>query len=312
MMHLYNRAIGLKSIQSRKEMDDLVEKICKEAIASQRIEYLKPPKAEDYPDDGMLEAQINADLFEMGGLSVRGLYNPISGEFSVSYVFPYARGSVLTMQYNEELIVERQIAGNAFLVHCCMPFAELSPIFYLMNQVEYLQNHVENVKDDGFFSMSALATEGKIIFPVMQSEKQKQECNALTQKRDSLVDKALSGDKEAIDNLMLDDYDTISDVCHRIEHEDLYSIVDSSFMPSGLECDLYSVVGNILYVSSFTNAVTGEEVLCLELECNNMDISVYINSKDLLGIPKEGYRFVGKIWLLGYIDYKRKDESYNI
>ena len=92
--------------------------------------------------------------------------------------------------------------------------------------------------------------------------------------------------------------------------EDIYSIVNSSFIPSGLECDCYSVVGNILEIGAYRNEVTGEEVYNMLLECNDNIISVGINKKDLHGMPQAGCRFIGKIWLQGYIDFKELDSEH--
>ena len=49
--------------------------------------------------------------------------------------------------------------------------------------------------------------------------------------------------------------------------------------------------------------ITGEEVYYMLLECNDNMINVAINKKDLYGLPQKGYRFVGKIWLQGAIDF---------
>ena len=35
-------------------------------------------------------------------------------------------------------------------------------------------------------------------------------------------------------------------ISKRVMDEDIYSIVDTYFMPYGMECDLYSVMGEIL------------------------------------------------------------------
>ena len=97
------------------------------------------------------------------------------------------------------------------------------------------------------------------------------------------------------------DYDTIESVCRRIQNTDLYSIVDSSFVPSGMECDTYKIVGNIIYSELIINRFTGGHVYYMELDCNNEIICVAINEKNLLGKPEAGLRFVGRVWLQGRI-----------
>ena len=54
------------------------------------------------------------------------------------------------------------------------------------------------------------------------------------------------GDEDAIENLTLEDMDTYSMLSRRIAYEDVLSIVDTCFMPYGVESDQYSVIGEIL------------------------------------------------------------------
>ena len=54
---------------------------------------------------------------------------------------------------------------------------------------------------------------------------------------------AKNGDEEAMESLTIEDMDTYSMISQRVENEDVYSIVDSYFMPYGMECDLYNIHG---------------------------------------------------------------------
>ena len=118
-----------------------------------------------------------------------------------------------------------------------------------------------------------------------------------------LVREARSGDEEAIENLTMEDIDTYSMISKRIQTEDVFSIVDSYFMPYGIECDQYNVMGEIMDCSSFRNTYTGEEVFQMTLSCNDMQFDVCINVKDMLGEPAIGRRFKGIIWLQGQLHW---------
>ena len=74
-------------------------------------------------------------------------------------------------------------------------------------------------------------------------------------------------------------------------------------MPCGVECDQYSVVGEILDLKSDENIYTGEKIYIMALECNNMIVSMAINALSLLGEPKVGRRFKGQIWLQGTVKF---------
>ena len=86
-----------------------------------------------------------------------------------------------------------------------------------------------------------------------------------------------------MESLTLEDIDTYTEISHRIIHEDVFSIVDSTFMPCGVECDQYSVMGEILELSEVRNTYTDEKVYQMTLECNNMVFRMAINEADLLG-----------------------------
>ena len=64
-----------------------------------------------------------------------------------------------------------------------------------------------------------------------------------------LMNAAKNGDQDAIESLTIEDMDLYSMVSRRIYREDVFSIVDTFFMPYGMECDQYQIMGNIVYLS---------------------------------------------------------------
>lgn len=106
-----------------------------------------------------------------------------------------------------------------------------------------------------------------------------------------------------MESLTVEDLDTYSMISRRIVHEDLFTIVDTYFMPYGMECDKYSILGEILEVEMRKNEVTEEEICVMKLSCNELVFDVCINQKDLLGEPMPGRRFKGTIWLQGKINF---------
>ena len=51
----------------------------------------------------------------------------------------------------------------------------------------------------------------------------------------------------------IDDIDLYAQVSQRLVREDILSIVDTYFMPNGIECDTYSILGTILELSIIEN-----------------------------------------------------------
>ena len=117
---------------------------------------------------------------------------------------------------------------------------------------------------------------------------------------------ARDGDEDAIENLTLEDMDTYTMISKRIENEDILSIVMSHFMPCGVECDQYNVMGDILNVELRENNQTKEKIYVMTIEANGIILDVCINQQDLVGEPAVGRRFRGIIWLQGLVHFEEK------
>ena len=122
--------------------------------------------------------------------------------------------------------------------------------------------------------------------------------------RTRLLKAAREGDEEAIENLTLEDMDTYSMISRRIADEDVFSIVSTYFMPYGVECDHYNVLGEILNIEMVENSLTRERVYILTIESHDLIFEVCINQKDLLGEPAVGRRFKGIVWLQGNVSFQ--------
>lgn len=75
-----------------------------------------------------------------------------------------------------------------------------------------------------------------------------------------LLSAARTGDPQAIESLTLDDMDTYSKVSKRLISEDVFTIVDTYIMPYGIECDRYSIMGEILEYRLTRNEITREDI----------------------------------------------------
>ena len=109
----------------------------------------------------------------------------------------------------------------------------------------------------------------------------------------------VEGDEDAIESLTLEDMDTYALLSQRVMKEDIFSIVKSTFMPFGIESDQYTVLGEIIDCVTMENKLTHEKLYGMKLLCNNIQVDVCINEKDLLGEPAIGRRFRGNVWMQG-------------
>ena len=87
----------------------------------------------------------------------------------------------------------------------------------------------------------------------------------------------------------------------RIMKEDIFSIVSTSFIPYGIECDQYSIVATILEYEKIQNSITNEGLHHMKVECNDLVFEICINEKDLEGQPAIGRRFKGTVWMQGSV-----------
>lgn len=298
-MHLYLKAVGLGSINTRREYDKLIRQIIKESIEKSTVMYSDIPYL---PGDKVFPAQIKHYFNKVCGISLNGFYDRKRKSFKLDYVFPFLDGSVES--YESEVSIGRKTEREAFNALCDEPGRGIALIFHLSNPIDYLMSKpIMADFNDKTVRIAAMANEGTVLLPVNKSEHQIDKCRAATAARNNLINLAKKGDTAAIDNLTIEDLDTYTDIYKRMHNEDVFTIVDSSFMPSGFECDSYSVVGNIVESRMLSNNYTGEDVYVMTLECNDIVFDMCINARDLIGEPAEGRRFKGRIWLQGQVEF---------
>ena len=97
--------------------------------------------------------------------------------------------------------------------------------------------------------------------------------------------------RRQIETLTLDDIDTYTKVSRRLRNEDVFSIVDTYFMPYGAECDMYSIMGEILAVRVRYNPVTDRKIYHMKLNVNELKFDICVPADSVMGEPEIGRRF---------------------
>ncbi len=252
--------------------------------------------------EGRLFAEISKEFGYDCGITVCGEYDE-NNTFHMEYYFPYFSGSQITSY--EEIVVERHAGKESFAGACDDMRVGISLIFYLLNAGDYLnvcRNGVLREMNTSL-SLSGLAASGSILLPLNKNVKQIEADRRQSQQRNSLLAAARNGDEEAMESLTMEDIDIYTMISRRIQHEDVYSIVDSYLMPYGIECDQYNLMGEITDCNTTVNSVTGEKLYQFGLLTNDIPLDVCINEKDLMGVPEVGRRFKGVVWLQGMINF---------
>ena len=289
-MHNFLRSIGFKNLIKKKDLDILIDDIIKNPDKKVITEDAK----------GNVFAELSKQYGESIGIAVRGEY--VEEEFQMDYYYPYFIGSGVSTE--EKVEIEKRSDREAYAGVCDEVRLGVTLIFYLQNVIEYLQETGGIARRiPANTTLAALSTGGKIIFPVYKNESQIKKGENYSQKRSHLIAAARDGDEEAIESLTLEDIDTYSMISRRVMKEDILSIVDTYFMPYGIESDQYSIMGEILNYDTIENSVTSEKCYILTVDSNNLVFDVCINESDLLGEPAVGRRFKGNIWMQGRINY---------
>ncbi|MBD5485044.1 MAG: DUF3881 family protein [Lachnospiraceae bacterium] len=291
-MHKFMRAIGFSGLTDRREQQKLITDII--LNASHR----------SYTSNGeeTILAEFCKDFAKDMGIAVCGEFDE-NDKFTYDYFYPYLRGTGISSC--EDVSVERHADKESYAGVCDDIKVGVSLIFYLQNMVPYVKAQYENILPirGTTLTLSGLSLRGNIILPISKNDKQKQKVQKASRNRNQLIDAARRGDEDAIESLTLEDMDTYTAISKKILTEDVFSLVDTYFMPYGVECDQYSIMGEILDISLRVNMITKEEIYVMRLSCNDLQFDVCINKKDLYGEPQVGRRFKGIIWLQGYINY---------
>lgn len=291
-MHSFLRAIGFSNLKKNKEIEELLHEVIERPT---RLEVAKDSNGNEF-------TEFSKEFGGCFGITACGEYSE-NDEFQLAYYYPYFCGT--KNETTSELEVEKHAEKESYAGICDEMRLGVTLIFYLQNVSEYLNemNHGRKNLKQLHATLSALSLGGKILLPIQKSKKQIEDTKKSSQNRNHLIAAAREGDEDAIENLTLEDIDTYSMISKRIMKEDVLSIVDTYFMPYGIESDQYSVLGEIINSSLIKNKITQEEVYVLTLNSNDLIFDLCINKNDLMGEPLPGRRFKGNIWMQGRIDF---------
>lgn len=160
----------------------------------------------------------------------------------------------------------------------------ISLIFHMSNSLDFKRKILAGTDPLRSFRgthLSAFAVEGKVLLPVVKPE--------------DLPPTPI------MDNTYMEEDEQIF-LLERMQTEDLYSVVDQTFIPWGVECDQYSIVGEITEVGELINNLTGIPLWLLKVNCNDVNFRLCMRKDDLLGEPLAGRRIKCGIWLSGHVN----------
>lgn len=280
----------MKARDTYNLIDDVIDK-------AEHRAYITDPSDED----SML-AELRLDYGNGYGICAVGVFDQYD-DFTEESFFPYFISESVSSIENAS--VEERIEGYTYAGVVDDLNVGTTLIFRLINSVEFLKYGAPQIKQIPGTSvcLSGLCLSGTVVLPILKTEDEIEDTREKEIERRNLINLARNGDEEAMKDLTMQDMDLYAVIMDKLQEDDIYTIVDSTFMPSGVECDLYSVLGEIIKCSITENPVTGEKVWILTVMCGNLMFKVCINAKDLFGEPAPGRRFKGVVWMQGVINF---------
>lgn len=317
-MHKYLRAIGFSEFERKSQIDDLFQKnlIDKNLVST----YMSL--------DMRICGQYHIPVCDSAGIAVIAEQES-NIPVSVDFYYPFLKGYDYTTI--QECTIERHSDKESYAGIIDDYRMGIALIFYITNGNVYnslLKTHkITDIKIDKIF-LSALSISGRIILPI---NKKASDFNDEIDEYEEDDDDFDNGMAERLINEMGDYQDglgtkaisigigiklpkgQVSNQESRLKNEDLYSIVESSLVPYGIECDKYQIMANILSVNKKQNVLTGETLYEMRVDTMGLQFNLMINEKDLDGEPQVGRRFRGVVWLLGEVEFltrvENKDQS---
>ena len=285
-MHKFLRSIGFSTYRRKRDIERLLASLVPSA-KWRRIQL----------DEETNLCELRAEVAPGMGIVMMGEMNE-EGAFQCEYYYPYLNSADVSSE--TDCSIQRHTEKETYAGLLDEYRVGISLIFYLENGYEYRERKIKRMsRTVESVNLTGLAAEGKVLLPLHKTRKQIEMAKVAARDRNNLLEAAKKGDEDAMETLTIEDIDLYSQVSRRAMKEDLYSIVDSTFMPSGIECDQYSIIGEITKIDTKENRVTGEKVYDLTISCSDMLFHVGIAQKDLMGEPKVGRRFKGQIWMQG-------------
>ena len=290
-MHKFMRTLGFSMYQKKQDMEKLLRRLAKEA---ERTGILTDT-------DGSRLCELRTEIAPGTGVAIVGQLSE-KGTFRREYYYPYIKSTEISSR--AECSIQRHTERETYAGLLDEYKVGISLIFYIENSMEYRIRlaDIQSVQPTGA-ALTGFSVQGRILLPIQKTEQQAEDSKQAARVRSKLLEAARHGDEDAIETLTMEDIDKYSMVSRRIVNEDVYSIIETCFMPCGVECDQYSVIGEITGIEKMANRITKEEIYKLRLDCNDMIFHTLINKQDLLGVPEIGRRFKGQVWMQGTVEF---------
>ena len=228
------------------------------------------------------------------GICIRGSMDKNEEIKTIDY-FPIAKSGNL-VQVNR-LNIFPNTKTSAYFANCREDISGNDILFFLSNSIDYFHQGEQWEQANMSVRFSGFSDSGTIILPIFYDEESDDD--------ETDVD-SFSYGYTCKEKLVQNIEEASEMIMERLKTEDFLSVVESYILPQSETDSVYYLLGIIEDCKQIQNDRTGELVWELNVDTTGSPITIFINERDLLGVPDKGMRFMGQTWLQGYV-YKREE-----
>lgn len=288
LMNEYMSAVGLGGL-SLNELEDIYRIVEKNPDLTQEARYLD---GHSYQDRIF---ELTKYITRRTGIRERGFLDR-DGNFVRQEVFPFVESQEKATENGITLERLKSLPG-------CMARTEIPQLgcvlySYIQNLYEISDGREFTEQTDALYdglSLSGLSYTGMILLP--KGDANDKELSRMEGHRNRLKNELYNGNDDAYDQLTLTEMQIYTKIDKRARKDSIYGVVETTFMPRGIEDDMYYCIGVIEDMSEDEIGFTGQSIYHLMLSCCGIRFEVTIGKDSLLGEPEIGRRFKGMVWM---------------
>ena len=286
-MHSFLRSIGFDSVKNRDQEKALVDWVLENPSRMSVVSL-------DHESNlAMAEKDVNGHA----GIAVVGEIGE-SGGLVPEYYFPYLSSTHISS--TAPLSYEKTATRDGFSGMCEDDRLGLALIFDVKNVPDVIRDQQDLQLGNASFQrvmLSMLLREATVLLPI--GAKKSVPANSRRSFEKNLTEAEEQGDLEAVGRLAREEMLRFGRAIQRIRETDVLTVVESFFMPYGMESYSYYFLGDILSSALILNEITKERFYRMVVSVNGVEFTAAVSENDLQGVPAAGLRLKAKGMLMG-------------
>ena len=285
--HTFLRSIGFDSVKNRDHEKALVDWVLENPS---RMSVVSLDRESNL---AMAEKDVNGHA----GIAVVGEIGE-SGGLVPEYYFPYLSSTHISS--TAPLSYEKTATRDGFSGMCEDDRLGLALIFDVKNVPDVIRDQQDLQLGNASFQrvmLSMLLREATVLLPI--GAKKSVPANSRRSFEKNLTEAEEQGDLEAVGRLAREEMLRFGRAIQRIRETDVLTVVESFFMPYGMESYSYYFLGDILSSALILNEITKERFYRMVISVNGVEFTAAVSENDLQGVPTAGLRLKAKGMLMG-------------